>query len=335
MTHTHTHRNHDSCLVSLPLFLHTDQVKSFQHGFWIGLSDRNPPGNFQWLGYQGQIIFTHWEKGEPSQTHYRGCVQLHRITWTIRDCEHKYGFICERFAECNKEKYGILCPKPCTPCLNINETCNRRTGQCFYGCEVGFQGATCEDACSNNTFGVNCSENCNPNCRGGSDRTCNSTTGECLYGCADGFVGDRCEIASSSQVIPLHYYHLALAFSLLLIGSLMLGILLPMLTDENTDDEGGNTDYRDYQNEERSRDSTLDTHSESKATYEYNSYWDRDFESWHGIGMKHSHSDLTAIDEISENMTSISTYEEKIQTHLDISKESRKRGDYTPEDLFE
>ncbi|GFS13823.1 mannose receptor, C type 1a [Elysia marginata] len=233
-----------------------DQVKSFQHGFWIGLSDRNIPANFQWLGYQGQINFTNWGAHEPSKT---GCVELvksvnnrHGAVWMVQQCEKQQGFICEKFADCSKEENGMVCPDPCFNCMELNETCDRRTGECFHGCNIGFQGEKCDDECSNGTFGLGCSENCSLHC-GGPYKTCNKTTGICLDGCVDGFVGEMCEAGPDMPVTATLYFHAAIAGSLLLIASILLGFLLPKLGRETEVEEATKSfdplDYEDRREE--------------------------------------------------------------------------------------
>ncbi|KAK3798706.1 hypothetical protein RRG08_002026 [Elysia crispata] len=47
-------------------------------------------------------------------------------------------------------------------------------------------------ACTNNTFGVNCLENCNQNC-GGPNNACDRLNGFCIDGCDAGYQGERCE----------------------------------------------------------------------------------------------------------------------------------------------
>ncbi|KAK3757268.1 hypothetical protein RRG08_047459 [Elysia crispata] len=48
-------------------------------------------------------------------------------------------------------------------------------------------------ACTNNTFGANCSYPCNPNC-GGPSNACDNFDGYCKNGCDDGFHGHRCDV---------------------------------------------------------------------------------------------------------------------------------------------
>ena len=47
-------------------------------------------------------------------------------------------------------------------------------------------------ACSENSFGANCSEICSQNC-GGENGTCETVNGFCTSGCDVGYLGDRCE----------------------------------------------------------------------------------------------------------------------------------------------
>ncbi|XP_060598734.1 multiple epidermal growth factor-like domains protein 10 isoform X1 [Ruditapes philippinarum] len=65
---------------------------------------------------------------------------------------------------------------------NRTETCNTNTGECIYGCIVGFAGPNCSYECPDTC--IYPAEN--------ETGTCNHISGECLHGCKDGFYGSNC-----------------------------------------------------------------------------------------------------------------------------------------------
>ncbi|GFS24772.1 macrophage mannose receptor 1 [Elysia marginata] len=219
-----------------------DQIKSLDSDVWIGLNDRRTEGTFRWLDYNDQYNFTLWADHEPTNVSKKDCVLLNNTlananrtmkAWVVEYCKRKYGFICEKFAGCHLEKTGMLCPKTCSPnCKGEDNSCNRRTGVCSFGCEVGFHGDTCETECSNHTYGMNCAERCNLNC-GGPDRACSSTTGACLGGCAQGFRGAKCDSSSISEK-QSNYFYVVLGVVSSLFGLSIVSSFL-LLTCENRD----------------------------------------------------------------------------------------------------
>jgi hypothetical protein len=67
---------------------------------------------------------------------------------------------------------------------NTTETCNTNTGECLYGCTVGFAGPNCSYKCPDSCLHPTENET----------RTCDHKSGECLHGCKEGFAGLNCSI---------------------------------------------------------------------------------------------------------------------------------------------
>ncbi|XP_067326422.1 macrophage mannose receptor 1-like [Anolis sagrei] len=68
--------------------------------FWIGLSDVEQPGIFNWPNGDN-MSFTHWNSEMPGQ--HPGCVALRTGTaaglWDVVDCKEKAAFLCKQWAE--------------------------------------------------------------------------------------------------------------------------------------------------------------------------------------------------------------------------------------------
>ncbi|XP_053122058.1 macrophage mannose receptor 1-like [Hemicordylus capensis] len=72
------------------------------HGkyFWIGLSDVEQPGTFNWTNGD-KVLFTHWNSQMPGQN--SGCVAMRTGTaaglWDVLNCEEKAHFLCKQRAQ--------------------------------------------------------------------------------------------------------------------------------------------------------------------------------------------------------------------------------------------
>jgi hypothetical protein len=78
---------------------------------------------------------------------------------------------------------NITCSNVCERDVdNTTETCNTTTGECLYGCVVGFAGPNCSYECPDTCIYPTENET----------GTCNHISGECLHGCKDGFYGSNC-----------------------------------------------------------------------------------------------------------------------------------------------
>ncbi|XP_044280789.1 macrophage mannose receptor 1-like isoform X2 [Varanus komodoensis] len=68
--------------------------------FWIGLSDVDQPGTFNWTNGE-HVLFTHWNARMPGQQ--SGCVAMRTGTaaglWDVVSCEEKAPFLCKQWAE--------------------------------------------------------------------------------------------------------------------------------------------------------------------------------------------------------------------------------------------
>ncbi|XP_056003380.1 uncharacterized protein LOC125662467 [Ostrea edulis] len=69
---------------------------------------------------------------------------------------------------------------------------NHYDGSCV--CQAGYKGWNCTEACSNNTYGVNCVYSCG-HCI---NETCDHVTGNCSIGCDRGWTTSKCNTACSS-----------------------------------------------------------------------------------------------------------------------------------------
>nr|XP_060638336.1 macrophage mannose receptor 1-like [Anolis sagrei ordinatus] len=68
--------------------------------FWIGLSDVEQPGTFNWTNGD-KSLFSHWNSEMPGQR--PGCVAMRTGTaaglWDVVDCKEKAAFLCKQWAE--------------------------------------------------------------------------------------------------------------------------------------------------------------------------------------------------------------------------------------------
>ncbi|KAK3797376.1 hypothetical protein RRG08_066329, partial [Elysia crispata] len=93
---------------------------------------------------------------------------------------------------CPRGQYGPGCVDKCSDhCTGPAGECDFRTGQCYQGCEPGFQPPTCHKACPAGTYGPDCGKTCSVHCAD-SDHICNKTDGSCDQGCKTGYQGRFC-----------------------------------------------------------------------------------------------------------------------------------------------
>ncbi|XP_052794507.1 uncharacterized protein LOC128227739 isoform X2 [Mya arenaria] len=92
---------------------------------------------------------------------------------------------------CQDRTYGANCTHVCGHCRNPKRSCEKSTGQCANGCDLGFSGKMCKEPCVNGYFGYNCSSPCHCN---GSDFKCDTRYGNCSSGCSFGYGGFNCSI---------------------------------------------------------------------------------------------------------------------------------------------
>uniref|UniRef100_A0A803U068 Mannose receptor C-type 1 n=1 Tax=Anolis carolinensis TaxID=28377 RepID=A0A803U068_ANOCA len=68
--------------------------------FWIGFSDVEQPGTFNWTNGE-KSLFSHWNSEMPGQR--PGCVAMRTGTaaglWDVVDCKEKAAFLCKQWAE--------------------------------------------------------------------------------------------------------------------------------------------------------------------------------------------------------------------------------------------
>lgn len=76
------------------------------------------------------------------------------------------------------------CLHSCT--CSSKEYCDPTNGHC--SCTPGYQGNTCDQRCTNETYGQNCSNTCS--CK--PPLQCDHVTGDCY--CHEGYYGDNCDV---------------------------------------------------------------------------------------------------------------------------------------------
>ncbi|KAK3762291.1 hypothetical protein RRG08_000382 [Elysia crispata] len=172
---------------------HTDEE------FWNSLNDRKNEDHFKWLDGTQMISKTYWDDDQPNDEHdNEDSIVLRNAKsniakWNDLTCSKHRKFICEFFPDCPGNTFGGRCTDICNlTCGGANNTCKRFDGFCINGCDIGYQGNTCDAPCPVGTFGDKCAKTCNKNCYG-SQNACNSVTGACSLGCDDGYQGERCE----------------------------------------------------------------------------------------------------------------------------------------------
>uniref|UniRef100_K1RQT6 Endothelial cells scavenger receptor n=1 Tax=Magallana gigas TaxID=29159 RepID=K1RQT6_MAGGI len=98
--------------------------------------------------------------------------------------------LCElEVYECPDGWYGSNCQEQCNVNCGVPYRCDRVTGQCEGGCQVGWKGVKCDTHCNGGQFGQNCSSVCG-HCL--DKEQCHYIHGTCSNGCDDGYQGRDC-----------------------------------------------------------------------------------------------------------------------------------------------
>ncbi|KAK3802316.1 hypothetical protein RRG08_007584 [Elysia crispata] len=173
--------------------------------FWIGLNDRSHEGDFNWLDKKEKITGVPWKDNKTGRYNKgKNCVVIVRkrnqdAHFLDQPCFLKAFYMCEFYTTCANQTYGANCSKKCsTNCRGPNSDCEDVNGFCIFGCDDGYQGVKCKQACDSNKFGANCSKTCSERC-GGPKKTCNNVNGFCTSGCIDGYQGQRCQDPCDSK----------------------------------------------------------------------------------------------------------------------------------------
>ncbi|XP_052067780.1 multiple epidermal growth factor-like domains protein 10 isoform X2 [Mytilus californianus] len=96
--------------------------------------------------------------------------------------------ICEiEIGGCPYGKYGDSCQLTCPE--NCIGPCDLITGNCLFGCLVGWLGKKCDRACDEGKFGDQCLRDCSANCL---SPPCDYMTGKCTAGCKKGWERFNC-----------------------------------------------------------------------------------------------------------------------------------------------
>nr|XP_022306194.1 neurogenic locus notch homolog protein 1-like isoform X2 [Crassostrea virginica] len=90
--------------------------------------------------------------------------------------------------DCVDGHYGKNCEKNCSVFCK-NQSCERSTGNCTYGCKWGYTGSHCNQTCEPGGYGQNCNETCG-HCL---QNPCDHVTGTCTEGCKAGYKTALCK----------------------------------------------------------------------------------------------------------------------------------------------
>uniref|UniRef100_K1Q3Y1 Multiple epidermal growth factor-like domains 10 n=1 Tax=Magallana gigas TaxID=29159 RepID=K1Q3Y1_MAGGI len=135
-------------------------------------------------GYQGYLCKSACGRGYYGVECQQECGHCHDLT----KCFHTNGSCltgCE--AAC---QYGLFGPDCLHECNDTCDGCNRFNGSCDSGCNPGWQGYECQDACDTDSFGDNCTKTCG-HCR--DVNQCSNINGTCMTGCDVGYHGGLCK----------------------------------------------------------------------------------------------------------------------------------------------
>ncbi|XP_071090504.1 cell death abnormality protein 1-like [Haliotis cracherodii] len=98
--------------------------------------------------------------------------------------------LCEvQIWDCIDEWFGSDCERPCH-CLPGCNVCDKVTGFCTCGCDIGWQGIGCHTECARYSYGNRCSSQCG-HCK--NSAPCHHITGVCPQGCDAGWKMDTCD----------------------------------------------------------------------------------------------------------------------------------------------
>ncbi|XP_069122564.1 perlucin-like [Argopecten irradians] len=76
-------------------------ISSYQShkNYWLGGSDANAEGVWQWMQNNHPINYTNWGHGQPNNLHGKNCLVLHYnppdFNWKAFDCMKYHNYICE------------------------------------------------------------------------------------------------------------------------------------------------------------------------------------------------------------------------------------------------
>ncbi|XP_060578986.1 multiple epidermal growth factor-like domains protein 10 [Ruditapes philippinarum] len=105
----------------------------------------------------------------------------------------------EETFDCASGRYGRNCMNRCNKNCKGDQRrfCSTTDGSCFGGCNDGWKGNLCDEACYEGYYGQNCSTKCSDYCHGGKGY-CNKIDGNCKFGCMIGWTAPLCDQACSS-----------------------------------------------------------------------------------------------------------------------------------------
>ncbi|CAG5118588.1 unnamed protein product, partial [Candidula unifasciata] len=100
---------------------------------------------------------------------------------------------------CSGQRYGqdciSVCPQFCEVGNLSQSVCDHIHGTCLLGCQAGYLGSMCDESCSGQRYGQDCSSVCSQFCEVGymSQSVCDHIHGTCLLGCQAGYLGSMCD----------------------------------------------------------------------------------------------------------------------------------------------
>lgn len=239
--------------------------------YWIGLHDLNNSSLYQWLDDERAATFVNWIRSEPEASGKCASVRGTDMKWRTDSCEEKLYYVCEKpagkdlgtpimsmltFATVFLSTTSLRMSHKSTTAAN-NFMNVRTVAQAKHHMTVptsltsskdpeqtstvfNFYNKTSVLECKQNTYGVNCSKQCSPNCDG-IDKACNSSTGECLHGCVYGFIGKMCSRSFAMEFLTKNQVKIlavALAVVVLVIILMLCQLDISKLSQEGEEEEG-------------------------------------------------------------------------------------------------
>ena len=103
----------------------TQEAATLGYGYWIGLTDVNSEGNFEWSHSKEPVNYTSWSTGEPDGSTNENCVTVdpsNNYDWATEVCSNSFRPLCFRdFAMETKCDFGYKNIESGNICVSYNE----------------------------------------------------------------------------------------------------------------------------------------------------------------------------------------------------------------------